>query len=164
MFPRNNIFGFSNSAYHSELLTRCLPIPADVLLVDWFVSTRAWLLGARLTFDRVPRMDYRQHRANTARVRFPFSLDQVISDTALVRQHFQRLLPERKVDYLAERYAEVENVARDIEKFHQRIVLHPGKLVSYVEALNALHPTLVWWTCVANPALGHMWNQREIAI
>ncbi len=66
VFPRNNVFGFSNSAFRSDLLRRCLPIPASAVLVDWFLATRAWLLGARLTFDHVPRMDYRQHSTNTS--------------------------------------------------------------------------------------------------
>ena len=101
VFPRNNVFGFSNSAFRSDLLRRCLPIPATAVLVDWFLATRAWLLGARLTFDHVPRMDYRQHPTNTARVRFPFSPDQVISDTALVRQHFQLVLAEPRRDFVA---------------------------------------------------------------
>ena len=158
VFPRNNVFGFSNSAFRSDLLRRCLPIPAGAVLADWFLASRAWLLGARLAFDRVPRMDYRQHPANTARVRFPFSRDQVISDTALVRRHFQLLLAEPRSDYVADRYDALRRVTREVEEFHLRIVLHPAQLDDYVEALNALHPPPLWWSCVAYPALGHMWS------
>jgi hypothetical protein len=158
VFPRNNVFGFSNSAFRSDLLRRCLPIPTDAVLVDWFLATRAWLLGAKLVFDRVPRMDYRQHPANTARVRFPVSRDQVISDTALVRRHFQLLLAEPTSRYVTERYAALGQVAREIEEFHQQVVLHPEKLDRYVEALNALQPAPLWWSCVAYPALGQMWS------
>jgi hypothetical protein len=158
VFPRNNVFGFSNSAFRSDLLRRCLPIPAGAVLVDWFLATRAWLLGARLAFDRVPRMDYRQHPTNTARVRFPFSRDQVISDTALVRRHFQLLLAEPTRDFVADRYAALRRVAREIEEFHQHIVLCPAQLNGYVEAFNALHPPPLWWSCVAYPPLGHMWK------
>ena len=32
-------------------------------------------------------------------------------------------------------------------------------LERYVEALNALHPPPLWWSCVAYPALRHMWSQ-----
>jgi hypothetical protein len=158
VFPRNNVFGFSNSAFRSELLKQCLPIPAGAVLVDWFLATRAWLLGARLTFDHVPRMDYRQHPTNTARVRFPFSRDQVISDTALVRRHFQFLLTEHALGYVVERYAALKRVTKEVEKFHRHVVLDPVQLDSYVEALNALQPPLLWWSCVAHPALGHMWS------
>jgi hypothetical protein len=158
VFPRNNVFGFSNSAFRSALLKRCLPIPRDAVLVDWFLSTRAWLLGARLAFDRVPRMYYRQYSANTARVRFPFSRDQIISDTALVRQHFKLLMTETSCDYIAERWAALGRVAREVEEFYQLIVLHPGKLDGYLEALKSLHPPQIWWSCVAHPALGHMWS------
>jgi len=158
VFPRNNVFGFSNSAYRSDILRRCLPIPSTAVLVDWFLATRAWLSGARLAFDRVPRMDYRQHPANTARVRFPFSRDQVISDTVLVRRHFELFLAEPASDYLADRYAALRRVASDVEVFHQYITVDPAQLDGYVEALNALHPPPLWWSCVAYPALGHMWS------
>lgn len=158
VFPRNNVFGFSNSAFRSELLVRCLPIPADVIMVDWFLSTRAWLFGARLAFDRVPRMDYRQYPANTARIRFPFSPKQVASDTALVRGHFRLLLAEDRRDYLTDRYTALERVATDVEEFYRCVVLDPTKLGRYVEAFNALHPALLWWSCVAYPALAYMWS------
>ncbi len=106
----------------------CRSRPSAVL-VDWFLATRAWLLGARLAFDPVPRMDYRQHPANTARVRFPFSRDQVISDTALVRQHFQLLLAEPRRDSWLTGYAALTRVAAEIvEEFHRHIVLHPAQL------------------------------------
>ena len=158
VFPQNNVFGFSNSAFRSDLLRRCLPIPEDAVLVDWFLATRAWLLGARLAFDHVPRMDYRQHLANTARVGFPFSRAQVVSDTALVRRHFQLLLAEPSRDFMADRNAALRGVAADVEEFHRHIVLHPAQLDGYVEAFNALHPPPLWWSCVAHSALRHMWS------
>jgi hypothetical protein len=158
VFPRNNVFGFSNSAYRAELLRRCFPIPANAVLVDWFLATRAWLLGATLAFDRVPRMDYRQHPANTARVRLPFSRDQVISDTALVRRHYQLVLAESTCDFVAGRYAELRRAARALEEFHQNVVRHPAQLDAYVEALNALAPPPLWWSSVAYPALEPTWK------
>lgn len=159
VFPRNNVFGFSNSAFRSDLLKRCLPIPAGAVLVDWFLATKAWLLGAKLNFDRVPRMDYRQHSVNTARVRFPFGREQVISDTALVRRHFQFFLAEPMGGVVVDRYAELRSATRDVEEFNRHIVLQPVLLDRYVEALNALRPPPLWWSCVAYPALGHMWRQ-----
>lgn len=161
VFPRNNVFGFSNSAFRSELLRRCLPIPADAVLADWFLATRAWLSGARLAFDHVPRMDYRQHPTNTARVRFPFNRNQIISDTALVRRHFQFLLAEPTRDFVAERYVALRRVTAEVEQFHQSIVLQPAQLDGYVEAFNTLHPPPLWWSSVAYPTLGHMWGVAE---
>lgn len=159
VFPRNNVFGFSNSAFRSDLLRRCLPIPADTILVDWFLATRAWLLGARLAFDNVPRMNYRQHAENTARIRSPFGNKQVISDTALVLRHFQLLLAQPNADFVVDRYTVLQEATRDVEKFSQDIVLQPALLDQYVKALNALHPPLLWWSCVAYQPLRHMWIQ-----
>jgi hypothetical protein len=158
VFPRNNVFGFSNSAFRTELLRRCLPIPADAVLVDWFLATRAWLLGARLAFDHVSRMAYRQHPRNTARVTPPFTPDQVLSDTALVRQHFQLVLAQPRHDFRADRTAAVEDAKAEIETFYQRIILQAGRLGNYVQALNESRPDPMWWASVANPALAHMWQ------
>jgi hypothetical protein len=158
VFPRNNIYGFSNSAFRSDFLKRCLPIPAEAVLVDWFLATRAWLLGANMTFDRVPRMDYRQHPANTARVRYPLSGDQVVSDTALVQRHFELMLADPRPEFLAERYGALRKAAREVEVFQRYIVSSSRKLDGYVEALNALQPPPLWWTCVAYAGLEDMWN------
>jgi hypothetical protein len=158
VFPRNNVFGFSNSAFRTDLLRRCLPIPRDAVLADWFIATRAWLLGAKMSFDRVPRMDYRQHPANTARVRFPFAKDQVVSDTALVKRHCELLLCDPRPEVSADRYVALTKMKREIEVFQERVVLRPQQLDRYVQALNALQPPTIWWTCVAYAALADMWN------
>lgn len=157
ILPRNNVFGFSNSAFRSDLLRRCLPIPPHAVLVDWYLATRAWLLGASMTFDRVPRMKYRQHPSNTARVRSPFSTEQIVSDTALVQQHFQIQLTRPKEDCIAQRYEELRSVAVEIDEFHRRVVLNPARLHDYTETLNALAPAPLWWSSVANPELTHLW-------
>jgi hypothetical protein len=161
VFPRNNVFGFSNSAFRSDLLRRCLPIPAGAVLVDWFLATRAWLLGATLTFDRETRMDYRQHPTNTARVRSPFGTEQVISDTALVRHHFHTVLAELGRQFLAHRIVALRCAAAEVEAFYQQIVLHSGQLNDYVQALNQSHPAPLWWSSVANPALKQMWTSGK---
>ena len=164
VLPRNNVFGFSNSAFRSDLLKRCLPIPPGAVLIDWYLATRAWLLGAKLVFDRVPRMNYRQHSSNMARVRFPFSRDQVVSETALVRSHFALVQSELSPDFLPDRYAQLRQVAQDVEEFYQCVVSDRVQLERYVVELNALRPAPLWWSCVANPALGHMWNHRRALV
>ncbi|HEY4245817.1 MAG TPA: hypothetical protein VGM64_03110 [Lacunisphaera sp.] len=162
ILPRNNVFGFSNSAIRTNLLRRCLPIPTSTTLVDWFLATQAWLLGAKLSFDAVPRMDYRQHSANTARVRFPFSRDQVVSDTALVRKHFKLMLAATRKDFVPDRVVALKKVIADVEEFHQHVVLSPSQLERYVHDLNALEPLPLWWSCVAYDPLGSMWRGARI--
>lgn len=158
VFPRWNVFGFSNSAFRSSLLRRCLPIPRDAVLVDWFLATRAWLMGSEIDFDRVPRMKYRQYPGTMAHVRLPFSTHQVFSHTEAVRRHFRLALVELPADYIEERYEALVNVQRDIEHFWQRVVHEKAKLESYVQALNALTPIPIWWTSVAYPSLRTMWS------
>lgn len=162
VLPRNNVFGLSNTAFRADLLGQCLPIPAEVALVDWFLATRAWLFGAKLTFDRVVRMDYRQHGANMARVRTPFSLQQIIQDTDLVRRHFRIVRAASRDNCMADRLAKLDQVAADVEAFHQGVVLQPTQLERYAGALNVLDLAPLWWSCVAHPSLKHMWASREI--
>src|SRR5271156_5099701 len=153
ILPRNNVFGFSNSAYRSELLRRCLPVPAGIALVDWFLATKAWLMGARLAFDPVVRMDYRQHGANMAPIRFPFDANQVIRDTKKVREHYYLLQASRIENVLPDRWAQLQEAAADVQLFSEQVASHPGRLVNYVSKLNALEPEVVWWWDVAQPAL-----------
>ena len=164
VLPRNNVFGLSNSACRSDLLRRCLPIPADVALVDWYLATRAWLSGARLAFDDVVRMDYRQHASNMARVRPPFDQQQIKSDCELVRHHFQVVRCTPLQGALADRLASVERVASDVEAFYQQVILQPPRLERYVRALNDLELAPLWWSCVAHPALQHMWETIKEAV
>jgi hypothetical protein len=161
ILPRHNVFGFSNSAYRSELLSQCLPIPASVALVDWFLATRAWLIGARLAFDPVIRMDYRQHRTNMAPIRFPFNANQVIRDTNKVRDHFCLLEEWPTENALPDRQAQVKDVAADVQLFFERVISQPKKLENYVHNLNTLMPQAVWWWDVAQPALQWMWKDNS---
>lgn len=158
ILPRNNVFGFSNSAYRSELLRRCLPLPADIVLIDWFLATRAWLMGARLAFDPVVRMEYRQHRANTAPIRFPFDANQVVRDTRKVVEHYQLLLASPTENVLPDRWARIEEAAADAQLFSEQVVSRPRKLENYVRNLNSLEPEVVWWWDVAQAALQWMWK------
>jgi hypothetical protein len=158
ILPRNNVFGFSNSAYRSELLQRCLPIPAGVVLVDWFLASRAWLMGASLAFDPVVQMDYRQHGTNTAPIRFPFDANRVIRDTTKVREHYRLLQASPMENALPERWAQVQGVAADVQLFFEEVASQPEKLESYVRKLNAMEPQAVWWWDVAQPALQWMWT------
>ncbi len=158
VLPRNNVFGCSNSAFKSSLLKQCMPIPSEAILVDWYLATRAWLLGAKISFDRTPRMKYRQHVANTARIRPPFSSDQILSDTSLVQTHFQLLKRSAISGFMPERVAELEKVSEDITAFKHQILSDPARLALYAAALNALQPEPIWWSSVANPALKHMWT------
>ncbi len=145
----------------ASCLERCLPIPSDAVLVDWYLATRAWLFGAEITFDRSVRMRYRQYSSNTARVRLPFDPAQIISDTALVRRHFQLLqASDGKQHFLPGRWTQVLNAMRDIEQFERYISGSPAGLSTYVESLNRAVTRPIWWTSVAYPPLAHMWKQE----
>lgn len=164
VLPRHNIFGLSNSTYRSDLLRRCLPIPSETVLVDWYLATRAWLYGARLAFDDAIRMGYRQHDANMVRVRPPFTFDQVTKDTIRVLKHFQTFLSVQESNYMPDRLATLKVVASDIEAFYRHVVLHPTRLERYVETINTMETEFIWWSCVAHPLCREMWSPRRNAV
>jgi hypothetical protein len=159
IFPRNNIFGLSNSAFRSELLRKCLPIPTTAELVDWFLSTKAWLFGARLRFDDIVCMDYRQYGENMTRVRPPFSGDEIVRDTERVLRHFQIVRASSILGVIASRMAELDSVAADVELFYRHVVLQPTQLERYTQALNNLKVVPLWWSSVAHPALQQLWRR-----
>jgi hypothetical protein len=158
VLPRHNVFGLSNSAFRCDMLQRCLPIPDNVDLIDWFLASRAWLLGARMNFDSCVHMNYRQHGANLARVRGPFTTSQVVQDTARVRKHFGIMRTNLPENYLQEQLSEFERTADDVELFYERVTLDPDRLAGYVAAFNDLALPPLWWSCVAYPALKHFWH------
>ncbi|MBK9306938.1 MAG: hypothetical protein IPM58_07600 [Nitrospira sp.] len=159
LFPRNNIFGLSNSAFRTDLLRRCLPIPSATVLVDWFLSTRAWLYGGRLLFDRIARMDYRQHDQNMAQVRPPFTEIQITRDTNRVIEHFQIVTRMLGPETITERVQRLDQVRHDIQTFYDRVVVRTSVMKSYLESLNQLPPTPIWWASVAHPSLRTMWAE-----
>jgi hypothetical protein len=156
--PRTNVFGLSNTAYRTEVLRACLPIPAAAALVDWYLVTMAWLQDARLAFDPTPLMDYRQHGANMARIRPPFTADRVRADTALVREHFRLVLDRLPPGALRARATQVRQVAADVAAFDEHVVADAARLSSYVRELNAAPPPLRWWASVAHPPLRSLWT------
>ena len=136
VFPHTNVFGLSNTAFRSSMLKRCLPIPAEAELVDWYLSTRAWLLGASMAFAADPEMDYRQHGANMARVRGPYGPQQVIEDTERVRAHYRLVLAGPPDGAMPDRVRLLKAAADDVEVFHDRVVARPDRLERYLDRLN----------------------------
>ena len=157
LLVRHNVFGLSNSAYRSELLRRCLPAPADCLLMDWLLVTRAWVAGASLDFDRTPRMSYRQYAGNVARVLPPFAPTYVLQAAERVLNHYRCVLDPAWP--MPQCHRESLGRAQDgARAFHAAITGSAAALTRYVEALNQLPPRYVWWWCVAHPELEAMWR------
>ena len=157
LLPRYNVFGLSNTAYRSNTLRRCLPIPEECVLIDWLLATRAWASGATLTFDTEARMFYRQYANNTARVLPPFTVDHVQRAAELVLEHYRLLFATDQLEGLRHQVL-LATAFRRAESFHQAITSEGHKLERYVQALNKLRPKYVWWWCVAHPELEDIWK------
>ena len=151
----------------------CLAFPIQLIGRSYFgdvcrfLGTSSWLTGfcyqglvngAKLAFDPMVRMDYRQHGANMAPIRFPFDANQVIRDTKKVREHYRLLQASPIENVLPDCWAQVEEVAIDVERFSEQVVSQPKMLGNYIRNLNTLDPQTVWWWDVAQPALQWMWK------
>jgi hypothetical protein len=161
VLPLTNVFGLSNSAYRSELLRRCLPIPSQVLAVDWYLVTRAWLMGAAFDVDPLPRMDYRQYESNMTAVRPPFQAELVQRDTERVRDHLALVKRTSSSDVRIDRWHRLESAITEIEAFRSRVIADPLRLSTYVNGLETLPWVPRWWAHVAHPALRHLWTEHE---
>ena len=157
LLPRKNIFGLSNTAYRSEQLLKCLPIPTNCVLIDWFIATRAWMNGASMHFDPIPHMAYRQHSRNTARVLPPFDANEVLKATQLVLSHYRHVLDNTEYADIPSRAA-IQRAYSSVQLFYTTVTGSKGLLARYVTALNRLPPQYVWWWFVAHPDLEDIWN------
>jgi hypothetical protein len=155
LLVRYNVFGLSNTAYRSEVLRDCLPLPSDVELIDWLLATRARALGASLRFDRTPWMRYRQYDANTAPVLPPFTAAQVLAAGNRVRDHYVAVL---RSDSLAPSFRASLTAAQERVEAFCRAMTSPAAGQAYVRALNRLSPWYVWWWSVAHPELEELWR------
>ena len=157
ILPRYNVFGLSNSVFRMSLLRRCLPIPPLCVAYDWLLASRAYALGARLSFDDTARVGYRQYSRNTARVLPPFDAETVRLATARVMEHHRYMLDEGWPVPPPFR-AELEEARQRVTRFAAAIA-DSALLERYLAALNRLTPWFVWWWSVAHPELEDVWNR-----
>jgi hypothetical protein len=156
ILPRCNVFGLSNSAYRTAALRACLPLPEDCVLMDWFLATRAWANGASLAFDPVPRMRYRQHDANIALLRPPFTPAQIATATGRVMEHYRCVLEHSGRTGNGHRAA-LEAARERVQRFAAAMQRDPSLLQAYTAQLNALPSGTAWWWQVAHPSLEALW-------
>lgn len=157
LLASHNIFGLSNSAYRAQVLKRCLPIPADCVLIDWLLATRASAAGASLTFDFTPRMAYRRHAKNVTPLLPPFLPEDILQATQLVLAHYRTVLSDGLAEG-ARYWSRIKTAYRRAALFQHTITSDENRLERYVCALNQLDPVYVWWWCVANPKLEEIWG------
>lgn len=154
----NNVFGFSNTTWRSQVLQECLPVPEDCVLMDWMVAVKAHLKGATTGFDTTSRMFYRQHAGSMAFILPPYSMVQVITATKLLLGHYERLIKWVLSEYPGQ-VSPYQQAYDQTSFFAVAILADTATLERYVEALNALPFRDAWWSCVAHPELEDIWKK-----
>ncbi len=156
LLPRANLFGLSNTAYRCELLEKLMPFPSECVMLDWFMVTKAWLLGAKIKTTSKPLMQYRQHPENTARVLPPFTKEQVLKAANLLKLHYS-LLQTHVLRSFSEK-AELFKTASDNLNIFVDSMSSPDNLDNYVRNLNKLSEKHIWWSWIAHPELEEIWK------
>jgi len=154
---RRNVFGLTNTAWQSSLLKRCLPVPSDYVLMDWLIAIRARAENAIIGYDSEPRMIYRQHPKNTARIIPPFSAEQVLQGCRLVLSHYDFILKESCLRY-PHLTNEIKFTIQLTKDFQSALKGSTRVLKEYIDALNRIPHNYVWWDFIANPKLEIIWK------
>lgn len=153
----SNIVGMSNAAYDSSLLRELLTFPDDCEVVDWYMATRAWLLGATIRWEPRPLVRYRQHEGNVAAVLPPFTVQHVRAATELVRRHYCRIRSQHPLPGSLEQHRLLDNAIARVDAF--RLAIQDPRVMSrYVQALNRLPGQCLWWQIVALDRLEDLWT------
>lgn len=156
LLPRANVFGLSNTTYRCELLDKLLPFPKECVMLDWFMATKAWLIGSKIKRSSTPQMSYRQHASNTARVLSPFTAEQILKGCSLLQLHYTLLNTCVLQDYPSK--AGLFNIAhRDLDIFISAME-NPETLNRYVQELNNLDEEHIWWSWIAHSELEEIWK------
>ena len=157
MLIRENVFGFSNSAYRSEILKKCLPVPTECILVDWYLATSVWLAGGRMNCLQSKDLFYRQYGNNLAQVVPPFSPESVIKAARTVLGHYDILLSNPPAG-MGPFQEDIQQAASDVKTFIACLEADSKRLAEYAQVLSDSEQPNAWWTGVANPEWEEIWN------
>jgi hypothetical protein len=157
ILTRTNVFGMSNTAYRTEMLRKIPSTDPHCRLMDWFIVTAAWIRGARFEFNNTPLMQYRQYEHNTARVLTPFTEADIRGGTTLVLQHYGLVLSTVS-DIPDAIQSELRSALENVQRFQRSVVEVPAICAQYVDRLNDLQTTYLWWEWVAHPSLEELWK------
>ncbi len=153
-----NIAGLGNSAFRTDCLRRCLPVPPDCVAMDWLLATRAWLHGARIVYDPCSGGLYRRHLNSVTPISPPFRMADVREATRVVLRHFECVF-QSSADYALDRKQAVDARRAGVTEFAAVINASNETAGEYVCAVNSLRTPHSWWSCVAHPALEGIWRR-----
>lgn len=155
---RTNIFGFSNTAYRSNILKSCLPIPEKARHLDWFIVTRAVLNGASVTFDKHPQVYYRRYGENNSSILPPFQKENIIFAAGEIINHYGLILTHTK-NISVEMKRRFEDYNQNTREFLDVFRNSPTVQKQYIEELNKTEEPYPWWDIVAKPELEGIWKR-----
>jgi hypothetical protein len=156
LLARMNAFGMSNTAYRTDLLRQIPATDPHGRLMDWYLATVCWIRGGRLAFDNSPGIQYRQYAENVARVLPPFTPADISRGIDLVLSHYNVVLSRVPNIPVTIKHT-LESALAKVQVF-RRAVEVPDVCAQYVDRLNRLQPSYLWWEWIAHPSLEELWK------
>tara|TARA_A100001037_G_scaffold305127_2_gene344140 strand:+ start:7274 stop:8191 length:918 start_codon:yes stop_codon:yes gene_type:complete len=153
-----NSFGLSNSNYKSYVLKEILPIPKNCEIIDWFISTFAFLYRYKFAYIDETFMKYRIYAQNVTKVIPPYNLNDLNIKTKYVLNHFDFIMNilaktsknvfENDIEIFKQRHQLVQN-------FYFKFFNDIEYAKNYVNLLNKYYlennvREISWWNVVAN--------------
>lgn len=106
-----NILGFSNSAFRTEIIPVNLSIPKDIAVVDWFFYTILLHVGHKAVFSNEMTTYYRQHSENMIGINND-TPENYKKKLTLKAKHYKYLSCSiSEFETLAKQYSEVDNLS-----------------------------------------------------
>ncbi len=147
-----NVFGFSNTAYRTNILKEIIDIPCQTIMMDWLVVLKALVnQNARLYFDHDIHMAYRQYAKNVNNIISPLSSGNIIRASKLLLDH--QLILEKElhdIEPFKKHFATVDLFAEYIS--------NEANLANYLRELNSQKQVFYWFEQIAYQELEYLWN------
>ena len=153
-----NSFGLSNSNYNSFVLKEILPVPVDCKIVDWFISTLAFLFRYKFGYLDETFMKYRIYEQNVTKVIPPFNRKDLNIKTNYVLNHFNYIMNEinkssnkifeSDIRVFKKRYQLVKEFSFNFSNDDEYATKYVNLLNKYFLE-NNIHE-ISWWNVVAN--------------
>lgn len=142
-----NFAGFGNTGIRKNLIKYFLPIPYDILAVDWWMVTISSLLNFRIYFHSEPLTFYRQHQNNYIGIGKAITKERLYLSLNVKKNHYKRINQYQRIssnykilfDNLYKKMINIENYISNNDNLKRYLFLVNKKMKNKLP---------LWWEYV----------------
>lgn len=142
----SNYFGLTNTAVKAHILDKVLPIPEDIIAVDWWIFSVLSYWSSRIAFIPEDLIYYRQHAANLIGAGKLLDINRIKRGVEVKLRHYNRLSAYFKLIGNSELSILFKEKYCTFNKIRNIILPDPGlaaKYMAYIEQ-NRVQSS-AWW-------------------